>query len=183
MKRLGFVLGFLFMVSPGLAWAGCTAAEIREMIGQGLSDEEIEQRCDRAEEIPGWLSGDWQVEQVIETSNAHVWTRAPRLPIWRIGVGAGTSLTVGVVEDAHLADAGMSRTAGYEVRDVSFSGGQLRFVTRENFAGYKIITTWWELDLSSEQDLVTGRWRSRDGGGMGLPPIEESGSIQMVKRN
>lgn len=168
------------------AQADCSAAEVRQLLKQGLSDAEIDARCQDKQGLPGWLSGDWDISEATTQSNVPGLGFPPTYAVWRVQI-TGQGLRIAEIGNSLGTTPGleyMSQERPLEIRNLQFSGGSLTFATRQNIAG-AILTTEYRLDLSgSEQDLIEGQWRSKDsgmGGGV-FPATEMSGTVKLVKR-
>lgn len=168
------------------AWAECSAAQVRQLLKQGLNDAEIDARCQDKQGLPGWLSGDWDVAEATTRSNVPGLGVPPTYAVWRLQV-AGQGLRIVEIGNPLGTTPGlehMSQEQPLEIRNLQFSGGSLTFATRRNIAG-AILTTEYRLDLSdSEQDSIDGQWRSKDSGMMAgiFPATEMSGTVKLVKR-
>lgn len=175
------LLGFL-----NTAQADCSAAQVRQLLKQGLSDTEIDARCQDKQSLPGWLSGDWDVAEATTQSNVPGVGFPPTSTIWRLEV-AGQSLRIVELGDPLGTTPGleyMSQAQPLDVRDLQLSERSLTFSTRRRIEG-AILKTDYRLDLSgSEQDMIEGQWRSKDSGMMGgiLPATEMAGTVKLVRR-
>lgn len=158
----------------------CTAAEIREMIRQGLPDAEIDRRCSRTRGLPPWLAGTWEVTQHTgQTSVPTPLMPAPTIEYWRLRVD-GATLHVEAIRDAHLPEY-LHRVQPLHVSDVTFSDGTLSLTIHRRDDVMDTVT---RLRLAAERpDRLEGSYESVDRGTPALPSTRTAGRITLLKKD
>lgn len=173
------VLGILIGLSSA-ARAQCTSAAIRQMIQEGLSDAEIDRRCAEQPALPTWLAGSWEVTMhTKQTSVPTPLMPAPTITYWHVTV-TGSTLQVQDIQDAHLP-ATLRQYTPLTVSDVAFDGTTLTLIVHQRNAVMDQTT---RLTLNVErEDRLSGRFTSLERGTPALPPIRESGTITLLKKD
>lgn len=166
----------VLMVSASTTYASCSASQMRDLMKQGLSDQQIDQRCGMGEQtLPAWLEGLWQLDgRYSQGCGSFGAGCGPFFGKYKIYV-EGNSLKL-YEADSFLGDLAYDGTP-VPVTKVSFNGSQLEFVTyNQNMDS----NTRYVLNVVN-QNKLKGSVNTWDDGMFGLPPTRLSGTVVLRK--
>jgi len=167
------------LLSAAQVYAACTTQEILQMKDQGLSNAEIEKRCE-ASSLPEWLNGFWRVTKGSESTNVpSPGGFGSTQEIVKIVVQNDT-LTIFETRDYHLGTS-MQQFSRMAVSDIRFTGKQLVFTTHVRNSVQDTRTTYLLTIKSGDTGRLEGRYEQVDTGFPPLPPVRFAGTVTMQK--
>jgi len=173
-KAILLTVSCLFL-SVNVALAQCSPGEIRGMIKQGLSDNDIDRRCGARSAYPSWLSGTWERQgQITQGCQAFGAGCGPIHNMWKFEV-AGNTLELYEVRDAYLGP-GMRQEKRQNISNVTFTGKVFQFITSDSDG----TQTHYSFNVVTETHMQ-GKLLIDSPGVYGLPPLRLGGGVTLRK--
>ena len=165
----------IFMVTISQAFAECSVKKTLKLARDGLSETEIERRCNNPGKLPSWLSGLWE-EQGRYTKGCGVYNAG--CSPWfgdKEFVINDNFLEVYNVSDADLFT--MKQRHQLNMADVRYDGTTLSFTIVKYGESEEVYT----LNMSNNH-VLRGRVELKMEERYGLPPYTLTGRVKLIKR-